>query len=153
LQADKCLNRPKCESFDFHNIFGEDCTNGTTKIEREQIKPTICIAQNDVPLFKVDSITLQIHSFKIQKKVSCSECPLGLHRSDDGICRRCSGENEYVPLGGSKCEKCSNGYTADHGIFITRWNQLPPELNTDCEYFALGKIELYPYLKFSMLNA
>lgn len=68
----------------------------------------------------------------------CPPCLLGMHRGLQGTCEKCpSGQ---VSPDGKSCSACPANSLPEYGLFLTRWDSLPSEveLKMECEFLAAG---------------
>uniref|UniRef100_A0A0K0ES47 MRH domain-containing protein n=1 Tax=Strongyloides stercoralis TaxID=6248 RepID=A0A0K0ES47_STRER len=115
-----CLKKPLCTNIDFHEKRSETCfeKNGYT-IKFEETTPKICSGGMD----KI----FERHLY------NCPKCPLGMIRnSDNGKCENC--KRGTYSSNGVTCLKCPKNHAPRYGQFITRWDVIPDNIETTCEY-------------------
>lgn len=142
IKAKTCLKRPTCDSFDFYNIRDSQCIkNGTKQILRYKcVQPNICLT-------KTQNVKNVCDGFVEE---SCLPCRIGMARNvDTGFCEYCKdGEYSNNGIGCIKlkklkqlfleCKKCAENTLPDYGLYFNKWDYIPEEIKTTCEYLFAG---------------
>ncbi|KAK0400152.1 hypothetical protein QR680_003378 [Steinernema hermaphroditum] len=125
-KASRCRPKPPCEKIDFYKKF-DTCTNNEMNVRYVPFQPSVC--NDDVPSSYVRPST---------RREKCSPCSVGMYRDGSGKCRFCS-EGEYSD-DGLACKKCPEKSIPNSGYFYNRWEALPANMETGCEFVSQEEV-------------
>uniref|UniRef100_A0A0N5BZG8 Ephrin_rec_like domain-containing protein n=1 Tax=Strongyloides papillosus TaxID=174720 RepID=A0A0N5BZG8_STREA len=119
-KSEVCQKKPLCSSIDFHEKRSEICFEKNDYIIKyEQTNPKICLGGTENLL---------------EKRLStCPVCSLGMVRNvNNGKCEHC--KRGTYSSNGLTCSTCPKNFAPRYGQFITRWDTIPENIETTCEY-------------------